>query len=146
MASGVSFIRLTALNVVGIEFIDRQHENLATLLNCLSDAHRAGKSEEIRLFRLDQLIDAVEEHFQAEEELMDEKGYPDADLHRSERCDLAMQVNGYRTRFAAGEESLTGSILDFLRDWLRNHILRWDLRLGRFLRGEAISDRGFGSW
>jgi hemerythrin-like metal-binding protein len=138
MASGVAFIRWTDLYVVGVEVIDRQHEGLATLLNCLSESHRAGKSEEILLFRLDQLIDAVEEHFQAEEELMDEKGYPDAELHRAEHNDLAIQVNGYRTRFAAGEESLTGSILDFLRDWLRNHILISDRRLGRFLHGEAL--------
>jgi len=139
MASSVYFMRWMDLYATGIESIDRQHESLTTLLNCLNDSFRGGKSHDILLFRLDQFIEAAEEHFQAEEELMAERAYPGLDAHRAEHDFLAGQVADYRERFAKGEEGFTESMLDFLRDWLRDHILISDRRMSRFLRGESAT-------
>jgi hemerythrin len=117
--------------------VDRQHENLTDLLNCLNEAWRTGKSHDVLLFRLDQLLAAVGAHFRDEEQIMIENEYPDLDLHKAEHDFLLEQVLQFRTQFAAEEAELTESMLDFLRDWLRDHILISDRRLGRFVRGEA---------
>lgn len=130
-------MRWLDLYSIGIEKIDRQHENLTDLLNCLNESWRTRKGHDVLLFRLDQFLDAVGAHFRDEEHLMEEQQYPDFDLHKAEHDFLLEQVLQFRTRFAASEEALTESMLDFFRDWLRDHILISDRRLGRFVRGEA---------
>lgn len=130
-------MRWLDLYSIGIEKIDRQHENLTDLLNCLNESWRVGKDCDVLLFRLDQFLDAVGAHFRDEEHLMEEQQYPDFDLHKAEHDFLLEQVLQFRTRFAASEEALTESMLDFFRDWLRDHILISDRRFGRFARGEA---------
>jgi hemerythrin len=137
MATGVRLMRWLDLYSIGIEKIDRQHENLTDLLNCLNESWRVGKDRDVLLFRLDQFLDAVGAHFRDEEHLMEEQQYPDFDLHKAEHDFLLEQVLQFRTRFAASEEGLTESMLDFFRDWLRDHILISDRRFGRFVRGEA---------
>jgi hemerythrin len=130
-------MRWLDLYSTGIEKVDRQHENLTDLLNCLNEAWRTGKSHDVLLFRLDQLLAAVGSHFRDEEQIMIEKEYPDLDLHKAEHDFLLEQVLQFRTQFAAEEAELTESMLDFFRDWLRDHILISDRRLGRFVCGEA---------
>jgi len=130
-------MRWLDLYSIGIEKVDRQHENLTDLLNCLNEAWRTGKDHAVLLFRLDQFLDAVGAHFREEEQIMAEKQYPDLDLHKAEHDFLLEQVMQFRTQFAASEADLTESMLDFFRDWLRDHILISDRRLGRFVRGEA---------
>lgn len=129
-------MRWLDLYSIGIEQVDRQHENLTDLLNCLNEARLSAKPHDVLLFRLDQFLDAVSAHFRDEEQLMTEKEYPDFDLHKAEHDFLLDQVFPFRTRLAANEAELTESMLDFFRDWLRDHILISDRRLGRFIRGE----------
>jgi hemerythrin-like metal-binding protein len=125
------------LYATGVERIDREHEGLTDLLNALNESFRAGRPGAVVLFRFDQLIAAVREHFENEEKMARDAAYPDADLHEAEHEFLLQQVDQYREQFAAGAVTMTESMLDFLRDWLRDHILISDRRLGRFLRGEA---------
>ncbi len=135
MTSG-RLMRWLDLYSIGIEQVDRQHEDLTDLLNCLNEAWRSGKSRDVLLFRLDQFLDAVGAHFRDEETLMAEKKYPDFDLHRAEHDFLLVQVLHFRTQFATSEEELTESMLDYFRDWFRDHILISDRRMGRYLLGE----------
>ena len=137
MTPNVRLMRWLDLYSIGIEKVDRQHENLTDLLNCLNEAWRTGKGQDVLLFRLDQFLDAVGAHFHDEEQLMVEQKYPDLDLHKAEHDFLLEQVLQFRTQFAASEAELSESMLDFFRDWLRDHILISDRRLGRFVRGEA---------
>jgi len=130
-------MRWLDLYATGIGKIDRQHETLTDLLNALNEAHRAGKPKDVLLFRLEQLIEAVHEHFTDEEALMRERGYPDADLHKAEHDFLLAQVLHFREEFAADKAGLSESMMDYLRDWLRDHILISDRRMARFLKGEG---------
>jgi len=130
-------MRWLDLYATGIPKIDRQHETLTDLLNALNEAHRAGKPRDVLLFRLEQLIEAVHEHFADEEALMREQGYPDVDLHKAEHDFLLAQVLHFREEFAADKVGLSESMMDYLRDWLRDHILISDRRMARFLKGEG---------
>ena len=136
MTINARLMRWLDLYSIGVEKVDRQHENLTDLLNCLNEAWRGGKPQEVLLFRLDQFLDAVGAHFRDEELLMAEHKYPDLDLHKAEHDFLLEQVMQFRTQFAASEAELTESMLDFFRDWLRDHILISDRRMGRFVKGE----------
>ena len=43
----------------------------------------------------------------------------------------------FREEFAADKVGFSESMMDYLRDWLRDHILISDRRMARFLKGEA---------
>jgi hemerythrin len=137
MSAGLRFMRWLDLYATGIPTIDHQHETLTDLLNALNEAQRAGKSRDVLLFRLEQLIEAVHEHFTDEEALMREKGYPDVDLHKAEHDFLLAQVLNFREEYAAEKAGFSESMMDYLRDWLRDHILISDRRMARFLKGEG---------
>jgi hemerythrin len=137
MSVGLRFMRWMDLYATGIAKIDYQHETLTDLLNALNEAHRAGKPRDVLLFRLDQLIESVHAHFTDEEALMQEKGYPDFDLHKAEHDFLLAQVLNFREEFAADKVGFSESMMDYLRDWLRDHILISDRRMARFLKGET---------
>lgn len=137
MSTGLRLMRWLDLYATGIAKIDHQHETLTDLLNALNESYRAGKTHDVLLFRLDQLIEAVHEHFTDEEALMSEKAYPDVDLHKAEHDFLLAQVAHFREEYAAEKVDLSESMMDYLRDWLRDHILISDRRMARFLKGEG---------
>ena len=134
MGTSVRLMRWLDLYATGIEKLDRQHESLTDLLNALNESFRASKPREVLLFRLDQLIEATHAHFTDEEALMRERGYTDVDLHKSEHDFLLSQVAHFREEFAAEKAELSESMMDYLRDWLRDHILISDRRMARFLK------------
>jgi hemerythrin len=68
---------------------------------------------------------------------MREKAYPDVDLHKAEHDFLLAQVAHFREEYAAEKVDLSESMMDYLRDWLRDHILISDRRMSRFLKGEG---------
>lgn len=137
MGTGLRLMRWMDLYATGIEKIDRQHETLTDLLNALNEAFRGGRPNEVLLFRLDQLIESTHEHFTDEEALMRRKEYPDIDLHKAEHDFLLAQVAHFREEFAASKAELSDSMMDYLRDWLRDHILISDRRMARFIKGET---------
>ncbi|MGO9241006.1 MAG: bacteriohemerythrin [Bryobacteraceae bacterium] len=137
MGTSLRLMRWMDLYATGIEKIDRQHETLTDLLNALNEAFRGGRPHEVLLFRLDQLIESTHEHFTDEEALMRQKEYPDIDLHKAEHDFLLAQVAHFREEFAASKAELSDSMMDYLRDWLRDHILISDRRMARFIKGEA---------
>jgi hemerythrin-like metal-binding protein len=137
MGAGLRLMRWMDLYDTGIEKIDRQHETLTDLLNALNEAFRGGRPHEVLLFRLDRLIESTHEHFTDEEALMRDKEYPDVDLHKAEHDFLLAQVAHFREEYAASKVELSESMMDYLRDWLRDHILISDRRMARFLKGEA---------
>jgi len=137
MGTSARLMRWLDLYATGIEKLDRQHESLTDLLNALNEAYRADKPRDVLLFRLDQLLEATHAHFTDEEALMRERGYADVDLHKAEHDFLLSQVAHFREEYAAEKTALSESMMDYLRDWLRDHILISDRRMARFLKGEA---------
>jgi hemerythrin-like metal-binding protein len=135
MSPATKLMRWLESYSTGVPGIDREHEELTGRLNALYEVFRADGPRPLVLSRFDEFIGAVRAHFDHEHDLMREAGYPDADLHAAEHGFLLDQVTQYRAQFAAGTVGMTESMLEFLRDWLRDHILISDRRLGRFLCG-----------
>ncbi len=120
--------------VLGVEEIDRQHRQLGLLLNQLNDAFLAGAPRDALVDRLHALIVAVGEHFATEESLMTRLEYPETDSHKAQHEILIRQALEFRRSFEDGEAELTDSMMSYLKDWLRDHMLGADKRLGDFLR------------
>ncbi|MCP5120716.1 MAG: hemerythrin family protein [bacterium] len=119
---------------LGIKQVDLQHEQLVELLNQLNAALHAGDDRSILGAKFGELTEAVAAHFQDEEQLMEQLAYDGYDSHKTEHDSLASQVLEFRRDFDAGRAELTESRMIYLSDWLRDHIIVADKRMGEFMR------------
>jgi hemerythrin-like metal-binding protein len=108
----------------GIDRIDFQHQNLLGMLNATivaSESDPSFRAEAVRLC-LDQVVNYTGYHFETEEGLMEKAGYPDIENHKKEHIALKLRVEKYVAVVEKGDISQIGEILEFLRNWLINHI------------------------
>jgi hemerythrin len=118
---------------VGVTSLDTQHTVLFDILNDLHDAMMAGKAHALTGPILKKLVTYTREHFAAEEGLLTVSKYPGLEAHKLLHLDLIKQVEDYSERFDKGEITLNLHLLNFLRDWLTNHIMKVDHEYGPWL-------------
>ncbi|BCO07785.1 hypothetical protein GF1_01610 [Desulfolithobacter dissulfuricans] len=123
---------------VGIETIDNQHKKLVDLINRLYRAVINGENRTVSGEILDELVNYTATHFQTEERLFDQYGYSETKQHKNVHEKLVKQVVEFQQQFHAGAE-LDMSLLEFLKDWLVNHIMKTDKRYSSFLRQHGVS-------
>jgi hemerythrin-like metal-binding protein len=107
---------------VGIRTIDEQHKKLVGMINALNDAMGQGNGSTVLKPLFEDLLKYTMTHFAAEEKLMQQYKYPRYSLHKMEHEKLTRQVQELRTRFDAGQQSLSVQTLVFLKNWLTGHI------------------------
>jgi hemerythrin len=113
---------------VGIQKIDAQHQELVKIINCLVENEDAtGHSEPIAQV-LDRMTQYAFYHFDTEETLMLQYGYPDYESHREEHTQFKMKTAKFCLDALQGKETLPDELLSYLRDWLTNHILKEDMK------------------
>jgi hemerythrin-like metal-binding protein len=122
----------------GVAEIDEQHMILVHTLNDASTrlADTAG-NEQLERITQDLLAYALY-HFETEETLMQEYGYEesaaqDAARHLEQHRAFSAKVVAVRDSLKAGNPVAPADLLAFLNQWLVNHILNTDKRLGAFI-------------
>lgn len=113
--------------------IDKQHQKLVELVNSLHDAMSQGKSKDVLGKIFNDLIIYTKSHFKSEENLMLNKNYPDYTAHRLEHQKLTNQVIKLKSEFDAGKVVISIELLNFLKDWLKKHILETDKKYMPFV-------------
>lgn len=112
--------------------IDTQHKSLFSLINRLHlNLIEAAAPSEIKSI-LDELVRYTQVHFHFEEKFFSRINFEDEDeveLHKDEHLNFCKQVEQFQKKLSKGEEKLTSSIMDFLKDWLSNHILKTDMNM-----------------
>jgi len=118
--------------------IDEQHQSLVEIFNRLHGAMKQGKGkaevEGILVF----LKDYTVTHFATEEELMAKHGYTGTAKHKEIHADLVRQVADLVARFQAGSATLTLPVMNFLEDWLVQHIQGEDYQMALELKSKGI--------
>jgi hemerythrin len=124
--------------LTGVTEIDEQHR---ILVNTLNEAN-AKLAENTSLEFLEQitrdLLSYALYHFEMEEELMQEYGYrddsaADAESHLQQHRSFSGKVVAVRDGLKAGTLISREDLLSFLNDWLVQHILNTDKKLGAFI-------------
>ncbi len=123
---------------VGVKALDNQHTILFDTLNELYSAMMDGKAQSMTGPLRHKLVDYTHKHCSAEEDLMASAKYPGFAEHRIKHRDLTKQVEEYVGRYERGEISLNLPLLNFLRDWLTNHILKEDHEYGPWLNEHGV--------
>lgn len=124
---------------VGVQSIDDQHKKLVSLLNQLHDGMMSGKGKDILGGVLKGLIDYTVVHFRYEEELFARTGYPDAEAHKKHHAELVRKVQEVQRKYDVdGPKALTIPVMNFLKDWLANHIQGADRAYGPHMVSKGI--------
>lgn len=112
---------------VGVEKIDQQHQYLFHLINKLYVAVKNGFEMDI----FDKLFDYAKEHFEEEEAIMLKNDYYDYKPHVKQHKYFVKKVESMLSMPKVEQDMLI-----FLRQWLTQHILQKDKKLGLFLRDQ----------
>ncbi len=118
---------------VGVPLFDEQHKYLVDLLNEMIESSNSG-SDRKELFAIcNKIIGYAEEHFQSEENMMNKCNYPKLKEHQQEHTKLIEDVFLMYQDFCTGGDTSVGDLVDFLKDWLLDHILGSDMEYKAFL-------------
>jgi hemerythrin-like metal-binding protein len=123
---------------VGVKTLDSQHTTLFAILNDLHSAMMKGEAHTMTGPLLRKLVEYTRTHFSAEEKMLADSQYPGLANHRLLHRNLMKQVEDYSTRFERGEITLNLHLLNFLRDWLTNHIQKVDHEYGPWLNEHGM--------
>lgn len=113
---------------VGILSIDRQHKVLIDYINRLGEEMaKTAPDRNMLMYILNGLVGYTNSHFKYEEMLFDLHEYPDTEQHKRTHMKLFDRVAAFKARFEAGDPAVGEELLEFLKDWLNNHILKEDM-------------------
>jgi CRP/FNR family transcriptional regulator len=131
----VGFLSWDPKYSIGIDVIDQQHQKLFDISNRFYAAWR----QEVRGAALNRIFDELLEytsyHFAEEERLMQQINYPALPQHRANHEELVELVNHYRARLKEGKAGAERQALEFVKTWLRAHVLDADKKIGVYLAG-----------
>ncbi len=124
---------------VQVAALDAQHRHLIALLNDLCEAVDLGQGLSVADQLLKQLIAYTKYHFGEEERLMAKYNFPGLAAHKLEHEILTRRVLLFKKSYDEGNSSLIPmSLLIFLQDWLKGHILGTDKQYGEFLNRQGV--------
>lgn len=123
---------------VGVEEIDDQHKQLVQMINDVASAVANEHPEDAQQNVLYDMVVYAGVHFSTEEKHMQYLAYPDFAQHKARHHEYILKIAHFRKDFQAGKTSLTQDILNFLKDWLKNHIKITDKKLGTYLNQKGL--------
>ncbi|MCW9024301.1 MAG: bacteriohemerythrin [Gammaproteobacteria bacterium] len=123
---------------VGIESIDRDHKKLISLINQLQTAVDYSTDEEFEREALDAALDYTRHHFELEENMMSENGYPEYEAHKAEHQKMIDKVNTLMGSYAQNPHNTLHDAQVFLKEWLIHHINGTDQKYSGFLRDKGV--------
>jgi len=122
---------------VGNILIDEQHKKIVELINILIVHHNASVHSETLAYVINELMLYSQHHLECEEKLLEELQYPELSQHKKVHLkykkkvtDIAMKVTNY-------DKEMPVELLEFLKDWWFNHILKEDMAYKPFLENHS---------
>lgn len=99
---------------------------------------RQGKGKDVLGKIVKELVGYAVTHFRTEEKYFDQFGYPETDSHKKEHSDFIKKVAEFKNEFETGRVGLSIPVMNFLSDWLQNHIKETDKKYGPFFNEEGL--------
>ncbi len=123
---------------VDVERFDRQHKKMINILNDLHQAMKEGKSKENMGVILKRLEDYTEYHFGDEEKYMTKYGYKGLEDHKNQHEKFVEEIKDFKKKYNKGEMTVSMDMMNFLKDWLKNHINGTDKKYSEFFEDKDI--------
>lgn len=103
------------------------HEDEIELINNFYDAVKAKEIEKIdELFKA--LLVEVENHFKTEEDMMEQSGYADTQMHKSDHDLMRKKLEKFHKRWEVlkGPKEVQGFLEKDFKKWYTGHVSKWD--------------------
>jgi hemerythrin len=126
-----------SLSVGVIEF-DSQHQVLIKLINDLNEAMLHGHGKNMVGPVVAELKKYTVSHFSYEEKILDHVGYPDLETQKKEHKRFVADIAKFESEFATGAVGLSVHVMNFLSDWLKQHILGEDSKYTKFCNDKGV--------
>ena len=110
--------------------MDAEHKTWFAILNRLHDAMSQGKGRDVQQKILTEILAYTRTHFAHEEALLQAWNYPELPAHRQLHITFTRKVQELEKKMNSGLPVLSLELMDFLKDWLGNHILTHDVKYG----------------
>ena len=108
---------------VSVLEIDNQHKAITKMLNELYDSFLKKEHEKKLGEILTRLSEYAIYHFKTEEKYFLLFKYDKRATHLQEHYDFIEKIKAFRNEFDKNSSALTYKLINFLREWLMNHIL-----------------------
>jgi hemerythrin-like metal-binding protein len=124
---------------VGVKTLDEDHKLLIGMLNELNDGIESGRARGALESVIDGLFRYTRTHFDHEEKLFAQTGYPGAAAHKAEHERLIRRTVNLQARFESGQSlELSLEAMAFLQKWLTDHIQGSDQKYKPYLNAKGI--------
>lgn len=123
---------------VGVRELDEQHQALLRMINEMHYAMNNDKGQEAISAIIEQMFDYMETHFATEEGYMRQCGYLGLPAHQREHEEFRSKARELKQRVEAQEFVLSFEIVQFLSDWLQNHIMVTDMKYTTLLAEQGM--------
>ena len=114
--------------------IDDQHKELVKMINDLYASIKSGHSGEAVNATLNKLLQYVDIHFETEETSMQSRNYPGLEEQIQLHNELRMKVLELKKEQLQGQDIASFELLNFLVDWLKDHIANTDMAYGEYIK------------
>jgi len=108
---------------VGVKIIDDQHKKMFDTINHLIDVLAGVPTKESVDGIVNELVLYKQYHFQTEEKYFDEFGYDGAEEHKAKHREFNTRLSSLVTESNGDSISMAFALVDFLEDWLLNHLM-----------------------
>jgi hemerythrin-like metal-binding protein len=124
---------------VNIKELDQQHQCLIEIINKLHDSMKSGKGDSVIGPILSDLLSYTQFHFSTEEKYFQQFAYPHGLMHKKQHNDLTKKAKDLKVDFDKGKITISIEVMNFLKDWLKDHILGSDKQYAPFLNSKGLS-------
>lgn len=124
---------------VGVAEMDDQHKKLLGMINTLIKEQKVLTDPRTIADLLTEMTDYAEEHFRTEEYLMAEYGYEQKTAHEKKHRNFIDTTISFYSATDIGPNILSNALLDYLSNWLIDHILGDDMMYKDFFQSKGLT-------
>ncbi len=122
-----------------IPSIDDQHRLLVSMIQHLQEAMLEGRTKAVVAPLFGALNRYTKFHFEHEEQLLEQNGYPGFADHREQHAKLIVSLKDLEKKYANGTLNAGAPLMQLMRSWLLDHICTHDRDYAAFLKEKGVS-------
>ncbi len=123
---------------VGFELFDKQHQQLVEMINDLYAAFLSGEAHIKAPQIVNEMVKYTDYHFKTEEKFFDKYNFPETDEHKAIHKQFVDKSVELRDSLEYGKVTVSYDIMNFLRQWLIEHIMGEDKKYTKFFKENQI--------
>lgn len=120
--------------------LEEDHDQLIAMFQELDQAVRDGKSKAALRMVLLGLSSYAQEHFAAEENIMQETSYTDIESHVAEHRAFSVRVQEFTQASEIGDTGVSLEVVSYLNEWLQHHLSITDHALSMHLHANVVHE------